>query len=142
MEKKRKGEKVKKVRGRKPLPMDEKRERYYIYLNPKELKILNEQLDSSHHNRLSEFVRYKLLKNHNQVFTVNPVELLKTFDSYGTEMARIGNNVNQLAKFANQLNINNQVDPKVVSQLSERLVEYNALRTEIVKYFKRVMTLS
>jgi len=74
-EKKKKG-----IGGRIPLEKGELRKPYKIYLNEKESKILIEQQETLGYKNLSQYMRYKLLKDKKRMIYVNPVELIKQMD--------------------------------------------------------------
>lgn len=55
-------------------------------------------------------------------------------DLYGVEMGRIGNNINQMSRHANQLS---KVD--VIEGFREAIKEYNNLRSSILKCFNKIL---
>ena len=135
MKKKKKG-----IGGRIPLEKDDLRRPYKVYLNDKESKILLEQQEVLGFKNLSQYMRFKLLKDKKRMIYVNPVELLKQMDIYGIEMGRIGNNINQLSKHANRLNKENKLDNNIIEDLTRSLEEYNNLKSKILMSFNKILS--
>ena len=86
--------KKKGIGGRISLEKDDLRKLYKVYLNDNESKILLEKQEALLFKNLSQYMRFKLLKDKKRMIYVNPVELLKQMDIYAIEMGRIGNNIN------------------------------------------------
>ncbi|WP_345947690.1 plasmid mobilization relaxosome protein MobC [Mucilaginibacter sp. PAMB04274] len=86
----------------------------------------------------TELVRMRLLNNGDQVL-VNAKEVISKLDSIGIEMGRIGNNVNQLARHANLLNLQGNVPPYVVDQFNQLLSRYIGILQEVDTTFRRVI---
>lgn len=69
----------------------------------------------------TDLVRSKVL--HNGAGTViNAKELIRELNRIGTELGRSGNNINQLAHYANTLKLKSRLSPPVAEQLN-RLLE-------------------
>ncbi len=66
-------------------------------------------------------MRFKLLKDKKRMIYVNPVELIKQMDIYGTEMGRIGSNINQLSRHENRLNKENELDNNIIEDFTKSL---------------------
>ncbi len=128
-------EKKKSVSGRKPLPEKELRKELKIYLNEGEKQILIDQWKAVHKMKFGTFCRQKLLGDSNSFRYINTIELLPVMDRHGTELSRIGNNINQLAKIANEHRIRNVLDPKTTERMNIVMAEYNELLTKIQKHF-------
>ena len=135
MKKKKKG-----IGGRIPLEKEELRKPYKIYLNEKESKILIEQQDTLGYRNLSQYMRYKLLKDKERMIYVNPVELIKQMDVYGVEMGRIGSNINQMSRHANQLSKVDGIDVDVLEGFTKAITEYNNLKSKILKSFNKILS--
>ena len=134
MKKKKKG-----LGGRIPLDKEDLRKPYKVYLNLKESKILLEQQNVLGHKNLSQYLRYKLLKDKKRMIYVNPVELIKQMDLYGIEMGRIGNNINQMSRHANQLSKEDKLDANVIDGFIKVIEEYNDLRSKILNCFNKIL---
>jgi hypothetical protein len=99
-----------------------------------------EQQEALGFKNLSQYMRFKLLKDKERMIYVNPVELLKQMDIYGIEMGRIGNNINQLSKHANRLNKENKLDNNIIEDLTRSLEEYNYLKSKILMSFNKILS--
>ncbi len=128
------------VGGRIPLDKDDLRKPYKVYLNIKESKILLEQQNVLGYKNLSQYLRYKLLKDKKRMIYVNPVELIKQMDLYGVEMGRIGNNINQMSRHANQLSKEDELDVNVIEDFTRAIEEYNNLRSKILMCFNKILS--
>ena len=67
--------------------------------------------------RRTDLVRTRLLQNA-QLTIINAKELIGLLDEIGTELGRCGNNINQLAKYANILNKYGRLSPVVVERFN------------------------
>ncbi|MCK5678346.1 MAG: plasmid mobilization relaxosome protein MobC [Flavobacteriaceae bacterium] len=132
--------KKKTIGGRKKLPDHLKRKQFDLYLNDEELKILKDQQEMIGFKGLRSYMRYKLLKDKKRMIYVNPVELLKQMDFYGAEMGRIGSNINQMSRHANQLSKVDGVDVDVIEAFTKAIEEYNNLRSKIFMCFNKIMS--
>ena len=70
---------------------------------------------------------------------VNPVELIKQMDIYGIEMGRIGNNINQMSRHANQLSKDDELDIDVLEGFTKAIEKHNDLRSKILKSFNKIL---
>jgi len=86
----------------------------------------------------SDIVRIRVLENSSGVL-VNARELLKVLDSFGTELGRSGNNINQLARHANILNIKGSLDAEVVIHFNQSMREYINVQREIEKGIRQLL---
>ena len=132
--------KKKEIGGRTPLDKEDLRKPYKVYLNEKESKILIEQQDTLGYKNLSQYLRYKLLRDKKRMIYVNPVKLLKQMDLYGAEMGRIGSNINQMSRHANQLRKVDRVNVDVIEAFTKAIEEYNNLRSKIFMCFNKIMS--
>jgi len=68
------------------------------------------------------------------------VELIKQMDIYGVEMGRIGNNINQMSRHANQLSKDDELDIDVIEDFTKAIEKYNDLRSKILKCFNKILS--
>ena len=66
-------------------------------------------------------------------------ELITAIDSIGTELGRCGNNINQLAKYANILQKKNNPDPAVIKQFNALLAGYLELQERLEISLRQVI---
>lgn len=73
--------------------------------------------------RKTDLVRNGLLKNSHSVI-INAKELIGQLEKAGAEIGRSGNNINQLARYANMLNKKDILSPVVVERFNILLGQY------------------
>jgi len=75
--------------------------------------------------RKTDLVRSRLLANAPAV-VINAKELIQSLDSIGAELGRSGNNINQLARYANILNNKKVLSPVVMERFNTLFEQYIA----------------
>jgi hypothetical protein len=87
----------------------------------------------------TDLIRMRLLNNAG-VLVVNAKELIVILDEVGAEMGRCGNNINQLAKYANILKKRGLVSPVVMERFNHLFEQYlknqQALDASLRKVFR------
>jgi len=86
----------------------------------------------------TDLVRMRLLENAPAV-VVNAKELITAIDAIGTELGRCGNNINQLAKYANILQKRGRADPLIIGQFKVLLAGYLEKQEEVEISLRRVI---
>jgi hypothetical protein len=86
----------------------------------------------------AELVRRRLLGDDAAVL-INAKELLKTLDGISLELARAGNNINQLARYANRLNKHHVLSAAVAERFLEEMDKYRALQLELQSLFRKLL---
>lgn len=71
----------------------------------------------------TELIRQRLLSNAG-LLVLNAKELIALLDQVGAEMGRCGNNINQLAKYANILKKRGMLSPVVVERFNVLFEQY------------------
>jgi hypothetical protein len=71
----------------------------------------------------TDLVRTRLLQDA-RLTVINAKELIALLDSIGTELGRCGNNINQLAKYANVLNKYGRLSPVVMERFNLLFEDY------------------
>lgn len=117
--------------------MENKTERLEIRLTPKqqtEIRLKAKQAGLT----VTEYVRRKIL--HGEVGVMDSLTFLKEFHQYNHEISKIGNNINQLAHYANILNKEDTYSKDVIEemtiqlrQLTETEMEIKSLASKILK---------
>ena len=67
------------------------------------------------------------------------MELIKHLDPIGTEIGRIGNNINQLAKYANIQIKSGKVNTSVIIDFIEVMDKYMKERRELSKAYRALV---
>ncbi|SEO09836.1 mobilisation protein (MobC) [Mucilaginibacter gossypiicola] len=71
----------------------------------------------------AELVRLRVLQDGNKT-VVNARELVAKLDLIGAELARAGNNINQLARYGNVMQLKEVLEPQVIIRFNELLDQY------------------
>jgi hypothetical protein len=88
----------------------------------------------------TDLVRRALLNNAPAVL-VNAREMLGLLDSIGLELARSGNNLNQLARYANILNKRNILSPVVIERFNYLFETYLSQQKGLEIALRKVLRL-
>ncbi|MCL4637750.1 MAG: plasmid mobilization relaxosome protein MobC [Olivibacter sp.] len=82
---------------------------------------------------------YILIRSLDQKVIVNYKEMHKELHEIGTEFSRAGNNINQLAKYANIMNKMGKLDNSVAERLSLLLSDYVKKKDEMRIVLRKVI---
>lgn len=118
--------------GRKKLNRAERRSiKLQLHVTEEEFSRFENQFKVSGKRFLSDFLRTLILdEKHMQRFT-DQVELIKKLDILGTNLGKIGNNINQLAKYANIQLKTGKMDPMTLDR-------YNLLMEQFLKEHRKL----
>ncbi|HLU89742.1 MAG TPA: hypothetical protein VKZ51_07895 [Cyclobacteriaceae bacterium] len=106
-------------------------------LNDEELEFLNGFSKSTGIYR-SYVLRNLIKKIRTDVSIIKTDQLLKVLASLAAEQGRVNNNINQLAKHANQLSMEGVINPKIFLQFNVLLSKYLEYQDEMNKTFKKI----
>ncbi|WP_234364039.1 ribbon-helix-helix domain-containing protein [Lunatibacter salilacus] len=106
-------------------------------LNDREVKFLDEFSQSTGISR-SDTLRKLIRKIQGDVTIIKTDKLLKTLNILAAEQGRVNNNINQLAKHANQYSNVADLDPKVFAQFNSLLVRHLDYQEEINRTFRKI----
>ncbi len=93
---------------------------------------LERRAEAAGYKDLSEYMRVRLLSEDNAP-THNPKQLFRALDKTGGELKRIGNNINQVARYVHYLEKNNMVEGKVIALYNQHFQEFLQVEKEYVK---------
>jgi len=86
----------------------------------------------------TELVRQRLL--HGARLTIlNARELVAALDKIGAELGRSGNNINQLARYANALNKQNVLSPQVVAEFNRLFADHVERQQELTVVLRKIL---
>ena len=105
-----------KVKGRPAKTEGKRTKKIDTRFTEDEFKIILELEKTLGINR-TDLVRTRLLQDA-RLTVINAKELIASLDSIGTELGRCGNNINQLAKYANVLNKYGRLSPVVMERFN------------------------
>lgn len=92
--------------------------------------------DAGGTQKVSSYIRRKLLGKGSQL--INPVDLIKHADQVTYQINKIGNNINQLAKYANQ---RKETDDQILQNFNKHLNEYVKQQKELEKVYRKIIAL-
>lgn len=83
-------------------------------------------------------VRHRLLQG-TEGLVANAAALLAALDRAGLELARSGNNINQLARYANRLQKHGVLSPGIAHEYRALLALHNRQQQELQKLFRQLL---
>lgn len=109
------------------------------YLNEEEHKKVMSDFEGSGIKKFSVYLRKKInLKSGSHNSMVNNVELIRRLDKIGAEISRIGNNINQFARYSNILIQDNRVDNDLLEKFSNEMGKYIKTRKELINAYRTI----
>jgi Bacterial mobilisation protein (MobC) len=118
-----------KRKGRPPLTEGKRTFKIDVRFTEEEYKLITEMEQALGLSK-TQLVRSKLL--HNGTGTViNAKELIGTLIALGNELGRSGNNINQLAHYANTLKLKEILSPVVAERLELMMHDHLRSRTDL-----------
>ncbi len=90
--------------------------------------------------RKTDLVRTRLLQNAPAV-VINAREVITQLDAIGAELGRSGNNINQLARYANILQNKGALSPVVVERFNILFESYLDHQNELEKVLRHIIRL-
>lgn len=128
------------IGGRKKLPAGKHlNKKLQIHVTEEENTQIENDFANSGLNSKSEYLRQRLLKPGRRSSSINPIELLKQIDKIGAELGSIGNNMNQIAKYANLLSLRGELNMHPIKQFNMLMDEYMSTRRELVKAYRAII---
>ena len=126
--------------GRENLPAIElKTKKLQIHLTELEYTKIQVLYHASGKKTLSDFMRALVLDEKKSGFIRNNVELIKHLDNLWLAISRIGNNINQLAKYANIQIKSGKVNTSVIIDFMEVMDKYMQARRELAKAYRALV---
>jgi len=122
-------EAAKKKSGRPPLTEGKSSNVINVRLNDKELETLLE-MESQLGLTRTEIVKARLFRDADKLL-INTREALVQLDKIGAEMNRIGNNINQLARHGNTLNLKGRLHPQIISEFNALFENYLVIQRSL-----------
>lgn len=86
----------------------------------------------------TDLVRRRLL-GETEGLMVNAAALMRALDLAGLELARSGNNINQLARYANRLQKHGVLSPGIAHEYKELLALHNRQQQDLQKLFRKLL---
>ena len=114
---------MKKLSGRPPLSEGKRIKKIDARFTEEEYKEV-EKMEAALGLKKTDLVRLRLLGN-SAALIMNSTELIKTLDAVGIELGRQGNNINQLARYANTLSNQGALSPTVVRHFMDLMERHH-----------------
>lgn len=86
----------------------------------------------------SELVRKLIFREQNSLLVTNR-DFRQATDRIGAELGKIGSNVNQFARYVNELHKTNQARPEIIEGFNELLLEYKTANRDLVSIFDALL---
>ena len=113
---------AKKGKGRPPLESGQRNRRIDTRFTEAEMELV-EEMERTLGVCRTDLIRQRLLHN-SKAHIVNAAELIRSLDEVGAELARAGNNINQLARHANTIRLRGDLSPAMVTSFNGLLEDY------------------
>lgn len=97
-----------------------------------------ERLEKELGLKKTELVRRKLL-HEGKGLAVNAAELMKSLDAVSLELSRSGNNINQLARYANRLQKRGLLSASVIDEYLHLLRRHEKEQAELAMLFRKLI---
>ena len=130
---------VSKNKGGRPKSDDKRCIKVAVRLRASEYKLLLE-LEQTVGVERSELIRQRVLDKAN-VTVINAKELIAGVQQIGAELGRSGNNINQLARYANILQKKGMLSPAVLERFNFLLADHSALSVSLQEALRKVIRL-
>ena len=119
--------------GRPKLAAGEKRGVLFnIRLTAQERKDLGRLATEAGYKDAAAYARKRLLTS-GEAASFNPKPLFRAIDKTGAELKKIGNNMNQIARYVHYLDQNNMVSEKVITEYNRHFQEMIRVEDAYVK---------
>ena len=115
--------------------------RLQFYVTPDQLKEVEDGFAQSGCRTMSAYLSKQYFSRQTKA-SVNPVRILDAIDTIGTELGRIGRNINQIARYANSCSSQQKADPQILYQFNEQMDRYaQSSRSLLLAYRKLIRVL-
>ena len=81
-------------------------------------------------------MRILILDKRKSGFITNKKELIKQLDAIGTQISKIGNNINQIAKYANIQIKTNKVDQRTLERFNKHMEAYLQEKRNLINAYR------
>ena len=115
--------------------MESMKKRIWFRMSDEEKSRLQEMASSSGRT-VSGYIRAKLFGG--EKATINAVEFLKVYQTQIYEMQKIGNNINQLAHYANICIKNGKLSETIVREMDQRIGELTKIEIKLEDAMRRI----
>jgi hypothetical protein len=126
--------------GRRQLHQDQKRRiKLQMHVTKMEYEKLKDQFRSTGIRYLSDYLRLLILDKRRAGQITNKKELIRQLDGLGTQISKTGNNINQIAKYANIQVKSDKVDRNTLINFNQEMAQYLTLQQELTKAYRALI---
>ena len=87
---------------------------------------------------VSKYIRTRIFRD-NEASVINAIEYLGAYKEGVKELKKIGNNINQLARYANYIQNSGQIQPGVIDELNKLLRDFVNCQRETADLDRKVL---
>ena len=129
----------KRLTGRPLLETGKRNKKIDVRFNEEEFKVI-EELEKTLGLNKTEIIRRKTFDNHYSII-INAKEAINSLDAIGEELGRSGNNINQLAKYANTLNKLGMQTEVITSRFNILFEKHIDAQIQVEKALRKIIRL-
>ncbi|MGY3055531.1 hypothetical protein ACVWYG_003752 [Pedobacter sp. UYEF25] len=129
----------KRLTGRPLLETGKRNKKIDVRFNEEEFKVI-EKLEKTLGLNKTEIIRRKTLDKHHSII-INAKDAIENLDKIGEELGRSGNNINQLAKYANTLNKRGMQTEVITSRFNVLFEKHISVQIEVEKALRKIIRL-
>ncbi|NTE01495.1 MobC family plasmid mobilization relaxosome protein [Agrobacterium tumefaciens] len=126
-------------KGRPPLVSGKRIKKIDVRFTQEEFELIL-QMEKSSGMKKADLIRRKLLREGERLL-VDSKAVMNSIDGIGLELSKAGNNVNQLARYANILNKDGLLSAVVVDRFLLELRKYNKIKMELERLMRKLIRL-
>ena len=126
-----------KLKGRPQLTEGKRTKKIDVRFTEDEYKIIL-ALEQEFGITKTELIRQRLLQNGKSI-VINAKELIARLDAIGAELGRSGNNINQLARYANILQKKDVLSPVIADHFKQLFEQYNLQQNELTIALRQII---
>jgi len=101
-----------------------------------EYEKLNDQFRATGIRYLSDYLRLLILGRGKATSITNKQELIKQLDKIGIQISRIGNNINQIAKYANIQLKSGKIDQRTLERFNNLMEDYLKEERKLINAYR------
>ena len=123
--------------GRRRLEQNQKRAiKLQAHVTVIEYEKLNDQFRATGIRYFSDYLRLMILDRGKARSITNKQELIKQLDKIGIQISRIGNNINQIAKYANIQLKSGKIDQRTMDRFNSLMEEYLNEERNLIRAYR------
>ena len=126
--------------GRKKLPSNQRRTiKLQVHVTNYEFDRLKSLFQDSGERYLSDYLRILIFDERKSMSMINKKDLIKQVDRIGVEIGRVGNNINQIAKYANIQMKAGKIDQRTLNNFNDQMADYLKSQQNLAKAYRALV---